>query len=489
MSTETVNQQSPGGDLTVDPVHSTIDFAITHNGVATFRSGFRAYEATLSGGEQPQLEGTVEVATIDIDEEMLKGHLLSPEFFDAERHPRLKFHLHRVRGRRRRRAAARAASSRSAARPARSRPSAASPSSAPISPARPRRALDRGQRRPARASGSTGRPSCRAAARSSTTRSTIAVELELVARRPSSDAGPRASSGSLRRDSLNSALLRAAAERLPAGAELVEFERLGRDPALRRRPRRRGVAGRGRGAARGDPRRRRGPDRHPGVQPLDPRACSRTRSTGPPARPAQSALSGTPAAVIGASTGMFGAVWAQAETRKVLGALGGRVVEAELPVARADQLLVDGRLELARSSPSSSTSCSPSFAGAEPRNLPASWSQPEVHRRVRARCFPEATSNHLAGLGDAVRAQAVRRAAGRRRRSPRSGRRRRRSRAGGRPRGSRRSPGWGWGAGSRRRRRRPCRGGRRRRRAACRPTPISDQSSGKAATATQPSDR
>ena len=43
---------------------------------------------------------------------------------------------------------------------------------------------------------------------------------------------------------------------------------------------------------------------------------------------------------------MFGAVWAQAETRKVLGALGGRVVEAELPVARADELLDDGRLEL-----------------------------------------------------------------------------------------------------------------------------------------------
>ncbi len=64
-------------------------------------------------------------------------------------------------------------------------------------------------------------------------------------------------------------------------------------------------------------------------------------------RPAgQSALNGTPAAAIGASTGMFGAVWAQAETRKVLGALGGRVIEAELPVARADKLLVDGRLEL-----------------------------------------------------------------------------------------------------------------------------------------------
>jgi chromate reductase len=43
---------------------------------------------------------------------------------------------------------------------------------------------------------------------------------------------------------------------------------------------------------------------------------------------------------------MFGAVWAQAETRKVLGALGGRVIETELPVARADKQLVDGHLEL-----------------------------------------------------------------------------------------------------------------------------------------------
>jgi chromate reductase len=47
------------------------------------------------------------------------------------------------------------------------------------------------------------------------------------------------------------------------------------------------------------------------------------------------ALQGTPVAVIGASTGMFGAVWAQAELRKVLGAVGARVIDAELPVASA----------------------------------------------------------------------------------------------------------------------------------------------------------
>lgn len=91
MSTQTVTQSVPAGTYSVDPVHSTIDFAVVHNGVSTFRSGFRAYEAKLSGGEEPRLEGTVEVASVDVSEEMLKGHLLSPEFFDAERYPRLKF--------------------------------------------------------------------------------------------------------------------------------------------------------------------------------------------------------------------------------------------------------------------------------------------------------------------------------------------------------------------------------------------------------------
>jgi polyisoprenoid-binding protein YceI len=91
MSTQTVAQQVPTGTYEVDPVHSTINFAVVHNGVSTFRSGFRAYEAKLEGGEEPKLGGTVEVASVDISDEMLKGHLLSPEFFDAERYPRLKF--------------------------------------------------------------------------------------------------------------------------------------------------------------------------------------------------------------------------------------------------------------------------------------------------------------------------------------------------------------------------------------------------------------
>jgi polyisoprenoid-binding protein YceI len=92
MSNETITkQQIPAGTWVVDPVHSSVGFAVTHNGVTTFRSGFDRYEARLRGGEQPRLEGTVEVESIAIDEEMLKGHLLSPEFFDTQRFPQLRF--------------------------------------------------------------------------------------------------------------------------------------------------------------------------------------------------------------------------------------------------------------------------------------------------------------------------------------------------------------------------------------------------------------
>lgn len=91
MSTQTIKQQVPVGTYVVDPVHSSISFAITHNGVATFRSGFDSYEARLKGGDTAQLEGSVDVDSIQIDEEQLKGHLLSPDFFDAGRFPQLRF--------------------------------------------------------------------------------------------------------------------------------------------------------------------------------------------------------------------------------------------------------------------------------------------------------------------------------------------------------------------------------------------------------------
>lgn len=56
-------------------------------------------------------------------------------------------------------------------------------------------------------------------------------------------------------------------------------------------------------------------------------------------------LRNKPVAVVGASTGVFGAVWAQAELRKVLAAIGARVLDEELPVGQAPTRCDDsGRL-------------------------------------------------------------------------------------------------------------------------------------------------
>jgi chromate reductase, NAD(P)H dehydrogenase (quinone) len=152
-------------------------------------------------------------------------------------------------------------------------------------------------------------------------------------------------SGSLRHESHNSALLRAAAERLPAGVELVAFERLGdvspydEDVELSGVP---AAVQKLREAIRdADAVLIATPEYNHSIPGQLKNALDWA------SRPAgQSALNGKPAATIGASTGMFGAVWAQAELRKVLGAMGGRVLEAELPVSHAADLHRSDRLEL-----------------------------------------------------------------------------------------------------------------------------------------------
>ncbi len=152
-------------------------------------------------------------------------------------------------------------------------------------------------------------------------------------------------SGSLRHESHNSALLRAAVERLPAGAEPVLYERLAEIPPYDEDVEVRDVPESVR-------------ELREAIRTADAIliATPEYNHSIPgqlknaldwASRPAgKSALNGKAAAVIGASTGMFGAVWAQAELRKVLGVMGGRVIEAELPVAHAAGLRHDDRLEL-----------------------------------------------------------------------------------------------------------------------------------------------
>lgn len=151
-------------------------------------------------------------------------------------------------------------------------------------------------------------------------------------------------SGSLRAGSHNANLLRAAGKLLPPGVQFVLYEGLRELPPY---------------------------DADRDVEPADP-AVARLREAIASAdgmliatpeyngsipgvlknaldwasRPfPDSALGGKPVAVIGASTGLFGAVWAQAETRKALGVIGADVIDSELPVGQADNAFSqDGEL-------------------------------------------------------------------------------------------------------------------------------------------------
>jgi chromate reductase, NAD(P)H dehydrogenase (quinone) len=144
-------------------------------------------------------------------------------------------------------------------------------------------------------------------------------------------------SGSLRRESHNTRLLRGAGKLLPQGVELTVFEGLGEippfneDEELTPPP---AVVAFKTAIAEADALLIATPEYNssiPGVLKNALDWASRPRADSP--------LANRPAAVIGASTSLFGAVWAQAETRKVLGSAGARVVDRELPVPQADEAL------------------------------------------------------------------------------------------------------------------------------------------------------
>ena len=143
-------------------------------------------------------------------------------------------------------------------------------------------------------------------------------------------------SGSLRKDSYNTSLLRATAEVAPAGVELELWEGIGELPVYDQ-------------------------DLESGEVPAP---VARLRADWGAAdailfatpefngsvpgglknaidwasRPKfEAALTNRTVAVVGTSTGQFGALWAQTDLKKILGAAGARVVGTEIPVARAQE--------------------------------------------------------------------------------------------------------------------------------------------------------
>jgi chromate reductase, NAD(P)H dehydrogenase (quinone) len=150
-------------------------------------------------------------------------------------------------------------------------------------------------------------------------------------------------SGSLRRDSHNTNLLRAAAEAAGSDVELELYDGLKEVPPYDEDddvyPRRTSVARLNAAIAEADAVLFATPEYNASIPGQLKNAIDWV------SRPvATNVLRNKPVAVVGASTGAFGAVWAQAELRKVLAALGARVLDVELPVPHAHTRFEEGRL-------------------------------------------------------------------------------------------------------------------------------------------------
>ena len=87
MSDQITQQALPTGTWSADKVHSTVGFAVAYL-AGSFQGTFSEFEARLSDGA---LSGSAEVSSVEVKDPNLTTHLQSPDFFDAERFPRLSF--------------------------------------------------------------------------------------------------------------------------------------------------------------------------------------------------------------------------------------------------------------------------------------------------------------------------------------------------------------------------------------------------------------
>jgi polyisoprenoid-binding protein YceI len=91
----------PPGTWNVDPAHSSVGFKVKHMMIATVRGQFREFQGTIEaaedGPEHSRAWGSVNVASIDTGNADRDAHLRSPDFFDAEHYPEIRFESTRIR--------------------------------------------------------------------------------------------------------------------------------------------------------------------------------------------------------------------------------------------------------------------------------------------------------------------------------------------------------------------------------------------------------
>ncbi len=81
----------PTGTWSIDPVWSALEFEIEKLGLVTVKGRIPGFTGTIQGGESPSISGTVDASSITTFDETRDGHVQSPEFFDTDRYPELRF--------------------------------------------------------------------------------------------------------------------------------------------------------------------------------------------------------------------------------------------------------------------------------------------------------------------------------------------------------------------------------------------------------------
>jgi len=95
LQTEIGMVRVPAGTWQVDPIHSSVGFEVKHMAISTVRGRFEEFDGVLEAAEDDPSHshawGRVNVASIDTGNADRDSHLRSPDFFDVERYPEMRF--------------------------------------------------------------------------------------------------------------------------------------------------------------------------------------------------------------------------------------------------------------------------------------------------------------------------------------------------------------------------------------------------------------
>jgi len=81
----------PAGTWSIDPSWSALEFDVRKLGLVTVKGRVPGFSGVITGGETPSVVGTVDATSITTFEADRDAHLQSPDFFDAQRYPELRF--------------------------------------------------------------------------------------------------------------------------------------------------------------------------------------------------------------------------------------------------------------------------------------------------------------------------------------------------------------------------------------------------------------